>query len=104
MGKMDDIITILHKDNNHGKINKLEEWKKRLNNLTLSELIKHNNNNNNNNNNNKLLNLLIRKPNWIGHILRRNCLLHYTIEGQMTEVKEVGRTTQHLDDLRKRRY
>ena len=32
-----------------------------------------------------------RKANWIGHILRRNCLLHDAIEGQMVEVKEVGR-------------
>ena len=47
-----------------------------------------------------------RKVNWIGHILRRNCLLHGAIEGQMTEVKEVGRRrTQLLDDFRiRRRY
>ena len=39
--------------------------------------------------------------NWI---LRRNCLLHDVIEGQMTEVKGVGRRrTQLLDDLRNRR-
>jgi hypothetical protein len=24
-----------------------------------------------------------RKPNWIGHILRRNCLLQQVIEGKM---------------------
>ena len=50
--------------------------------------------------------ILRRKANWIGHILRRNCLLHDAIEGQMTEVKEVGRRrrrTQLLDDLRNRR-
>ena len=35
--------------------------------------------------------ILRRKVNWIGHILRRNCLLHDAIEGQMTEVKGVGR-------------
>ena len=36
--------------------------------------------------------------------LRRNCLLHDTIEGQMMEVKGVGRKrTQLLDDLRNRR-
>ena len=54
-----------------------------------------------------LNNILRRKANWIGHILRRNCLLHHAIEGQMTEVKEVGRRrrTQLLDDLRNmRRY
>ena len=42
-----------------------------------------------------------RKVNWIDHILRRNCLLHDAIEGQMTEGKRVGkRRTQLLDDLR----
>ena len=34
--------------------------------------------------------LLNNIANWIGHILRRNCLLHDAIEGQMTEVKGVG--------------
>ena len=34
-----------------------------------------------------LNNTLRRKANWIGHILRRNCLLHDAIEGQLTEVK-----------------
>ena len=52
-----------------------------------------------------LKNILRRKANWIGHILRTNCLLHDAIEGQMTEVKGVGRTrTQLLDDLRNRCY
>ena len=46
-------------------------------------------------------NILCRKANWIGHILRRNCLLQDVIEGQMTEVKGIGRRrTQILDDLR----
>jgi hypothetical protein len=40
-----------------------------------------------------LNNILRRKANWIGHILRRNCLLPDAIEGQMTEVKGVGRRT-----------
>ena len=49
-------------------------------------------------------NILRRKVNWIGHILKRNCLLHGAIEGQMTEVKGVGRIrTQLLNDLRNRR-
>jgi hypothetical protein len=48
-------------------------------------------------------NILRRKANWIGHILRKNCLLHDVIEGQMTEEKGVGRRTQLLDDLRNRR-
>ena len=47
--------------------------------------------------------ILRRKTNWIGHILRRNCLLHDAIEGQITEVKGVGRRRQLLDDLRNRR-
>jgi hypothetical protein len=29
-----------------------------------------------------------RKANWIGHILRRNCLLKHVIEGK---IKELGR-------------
>ena len=50
-----------------------------------------------------ILNILRRKPNWIGHILRRNCLLYDDIEGQMSEVKWVGRRrTQLHDDLRNR--
>ena len=49
-----------------------------------------------------LNNILIRKANWIGHFVRRNYLLLDAIEGQMTEVKGVGRRrrTQLLDDLR----
>ena len=40
-----------------------------------------------------LNNILRRKANWIGHILiKKNCLLRDAIEGQMTEVKGVGRT------------
>ena len=38
-----------------------------------------------------LLNIPNRKTNWIGHILRRKCLLHEGIEGQMTEVQGVRR-------------
>ena len=53
-------------------------------------------------------NILRRKVNWIGHILRRNCLLHVAIEGQMMEVKGVRRgrrITQLFDDLKNgRRY
>ena len=50
-----------------------------------------------------LNNILRRKANWVGHILRINCLLHDAIEGQIMEVKGVGRRTQLLDDLRNRR-
>ena len=34
-----------------------------------------------------LNNILRRKANWIDHILRRNCLFHNAIEGQITKVK-----------------
>ena len=45
----------------------------------------------------KLLNdILRRKPNWIGHILKRNCLLHDVIEGKMTAVKGEGRRRTKL--------
>ena len=47
--------------------------------------------------------ILRRKVNWIGYILRRNCLLHDVIEGQMTEVNTGKRRTQLLDDLRNRK-
>ena len=38
-------------------------------------------------------NIICRKANWIGHILRRNCLLRDVIKGQMSEVKGVKRIT-----------
>jgi hypothetical protein len=51
-----------------------------------------------------------RKANWIGHILRRNCLLKYVIEGKLEWRKEMTgrrgrRRKQLLYDLKeKRRY
>jgi hypothetical protein len=48
-----------------------------------------------------------RKANWIGHILRRNCLLKHVIEGKLEERIEMTgrRRKQLLDDLKeKRRY
>ena len=52
-----------------------------------------------------LNNILHRKTNWVGHILRRNCLVHDAMEGQMTKVKGVVRIrTQFLDDFSNRRY
>jgi hypothetical protein len=51
-----------------------------------------------------------RKANWIGHILRRNCLLKHVIKGKIEGRIEVterrGRKRkQLLDDLKeKRRY
>ena len=49
-----------------------------------------------------------RKANWIGHILRRNCLLQRVIEGKIKGGIEVtgrrGRKrTKLLDDLKERR-
>jgi hypothetical protein len=51
-----------------------------------------------------------RKANWIGHILRRNCLLKHVIEGKLEGRIEMTRRRgrrrkQLLDDLKeKRRY
>jgi hypothetical protein len=47
-----------------------------------------------------------RKANWIGHILRRNCLLQRVTEGKIKEGTEVTgrqgrRRRKLLDDLRK---
>ena len=51
-----------------------------------------------------LNNILRRKANWIGQILRTNCLLRDAIEVQMPGVQQVGRKkTQLFDDLRNRR-
>jgi hypothetical protein len=49
-----------------------------------------------------------RKANWIGHILRRNCLLQQVIEGKLKggiEVKGRRRRRRRklLDDLKERR-
>jgi hypothetical protein len=49
-----------------------------------------------------------RQANWIGHILRRNCLLRQVIEGKINGGIEVtgkrGRRRRGLlDDLKKRR-
>jgi hypothetical protein len=46
-----------------------------------------------------------RKANWIGHILRRNCLLQHVIEGQIKGGIEVTgrrgrRCRKLLDDLK----
>jgi hypothetical protein len=52
--------------------------------------------------------LIRRKANWIGHILRRNCLLKYVNEGKVEGIIEVmgrrgGRCEQLLGDLKKKR-
>jgi hypothetical protein len=46
-----------------------------------------------------------RKANWIGHILRRNCLLKQVIEGKIKgEIEVTGRRRRKLlDDLKERR-
>ena len=49
-----------------------------------------------------------RKANWIGHILRRNCLLHQIIEGKIKGQIEVTRRRGRrrkklLDNLKDRR-
>ena len=49
-----------------------------------------------------------RKANWIGHILRRNCLLQQVNEGEIKEGIEVtgrrgGRRRTLLEDLKERR-
>jgi hypothetical protein len=54
-----------------------------------------------------------RKANWIGHILRRNCLLQRVIEGKIQGVgwgwgievtgRQGRRRTKLLDDLQERR-
>jgi len=49
-----------------------------------------------------------RKANWIGHILRRNCLLKQVIEGKIKGGIEVTgrrgrRRKELLDDLKERR-
>ena len=49
-----------------------------------------------------------RKTNWIGHILRRNCLLKQVIEGKIKGEMEVTRRRGRrrwklLDDLKDRR-
>jgi hypothetical protein len=44
------------------------------------------------------------KGNLIGHILHRNCLLHWVIEGKVKGGIDVtGRRRKLLDDLKKRR-
>ena len=49
-----------------------------------------------------------RKANWVGHVLRRNCLLRLVIEGKIKGGTEVTgrrgiRRRKLLDDLKERR-
>ena len=57
------------------------KWSERVTNEQILDLIGENRTLTNN--------ILRRKANWIGHILRRNSLLHDAIEGRLTEVKGV---------------
>jgi hypothetical protein len=50
----------------------------------------------------------LRKTNWIGHILRRNCFIKHVIEGKIEGRMEVKgrpgrRSKQLLDDLKEKR-
>ena len=52
--------------------------------------------------------IIKRKANWIGHILRRNCLLRWVIEGKIKVGIEVTRRRGRrrrklLDDLKERK-
>jgi hypothetical protein len=42
-----------------------------------------------------------RKANWIGHILRRNCLLSHIIEGKIRGTRRRGRRRKQLLDDKK---
>jgi hypothetical protein len=53
---------------------------------------------------NILLGISKRKANWIGHILRRNCLIQQVTEGRIKGgIKVTGRRGKLLDDLKERR-
>jgi hypothetical protein len=57
---------------------------------------------------NIIQNIKRRKANWIGHILRRNCLLKHVIKGKIEGRIEVTgrqgrRRKQLLDDLKEKR-
>jgi len=57
---------------------------------------------------NVLLTVQMRKANWIGHILSRNCLIKHVIEGKIEGRMEVTerrekRRRQLLDDLKENR-
>jgi hypothetical protein len=57
---------------------------------------------------NSLHEIYKRKTNWIGHILRRNCLLQRVIEGKIQGGMEVtgrqgSRRTKLLDDIKERK-
>jgi len=45
-----------------------------------------------------------RKPNWIGYILRRNCLMKHVVLGKREETRRGGRKCEQLlDDFKEKR-
>jgi hypothetical protein len=44
-----------------------------------------------------------RKGNWIGHILRRNCLVKHVIEGKIEGLRGGRRRKQLLEDIQETR-
>jgi hypothetical protein len=47
-----------------------------------------------------MLHAIRKKANWIGHILRRNCLLKHVIEGNMDgRIEETGRRGRRCKHL-----
>jgi hypothetical protein len=73
-------------------------WTDRVNNETVLHRVKEERN--------ILYTIRRRKENWIGHMLRRNCLLRHIIEGKIVGTRRRGRRRkQLLDDLKEaRRY
>jgi len=46
----------------------------------------------------------IKKANWIGHIVHRNCLLRHVIEGNIEVMGGLGGRRKHLlDDVKEKR-
>jgi hypothetical protein len=73
-------------------------WTERVNNEAVLHRVKEDRN--------ILHTIKLRKANWIGHILRRSCLLSHIIQGKIIGTRRRGRRhKQLLDDLKEaRRY
>jgi hypothetical protein len=71
-------------------------WTDRVNNESVLHRVKEERN--------ILLTIRRRKANWIGHILRRNCLLSHIVGGKIIGTRRQGRRRkQLLDDLKEAR-